>query len=652
MKKNKLVKQLPNNKGCQKPKKGYKIHGTDKVSLYKERNRIRIYGKKAWTARIYIYYKNYYLWKIEVKVKSSYKVITLKKKIYVNKRLRIKLNNWKRYDVLKYDRNKVYVYKRRRSSRMKVYWKKEWETEVWLRSRYENTDYRIILEITKPKPLQASPTPTKIKVWETKEYNLSYENWVRVWVPYKYRNYIEWKIENGKLVLKWKKTYKHEAYILIYDGLRRWKWYRVKVEEDTYKELSKYLTEAFETKVEVKEKWVSIADISTKFKRKIEEVVEKWYSQKHPSRERIEKVINRIDSKILPKIQKTEIKEALEYLKYLLVKKIVWFKEVKYTKEVEKGYVWGYTFKVDNYEKVEEVWINIRYYDEENKKWSKWYKEKLEWNKKWEYNLLIVPDYEKIEIKPYVKVYGEEIEWESGIIQTPVWALRLKKWMSISSAVISWEELGKYVKIGWKYAMRIRKLANLPMTVAEMVMEPTSIWCDVVYEEEIDGKCVWKEEYRNVWIERIEEVWLNLNNEENVEKIRKLIELLEKLWLREKLEILFELLNKDYSNLYEKYVKLFKWWGWEWSWGGSGNDKGDGGEKRKWSNQDKILSDKKLKSALKNTEYKWDVHEFKRDYWVDSKWDAFVTKDWQIYFKAKNNKWNFFEPVFTHIYIK
>jgi hypothetical protein len=40
---------------------------------------------------------------------------------------------------------------------------------------------------------------------------------------------------------------------LIYDGLRRWKWYRVKVEEDTYKELSKYLTEAFETKVEVKE---------------------------------------------------------------------------------------------------------------------------------------------------------------------------------------------------------------------------------------------------------------------------------------------------------------------------------------------------------------------------------------------------------------
>jgi hypothetical protein len=200
--------------------------------------------------------------------------------------------------------------------------------------------------------------------------------------------------------------------------------------------------------------------------------------------------------------------------------------------------------------------------------------------------------------------------------------------------------------------MRIRKLANLPMTVAEMVMEPTSIWCDVVYEEEIDGKCVWKEEYRNVWIERIEEVWLNLNNEENVEKIRKLIELLEKLWLREKLEILFELLNKDYSNLYEKYVKLFKWWGWEWSWGGSGNDKGDGGEKRKWSNQDKILSDKKLKSALKNTEYKWDVHEFKRDYWVDSKWDAFVTKDWQIYFKAKNNKWNFFEPVFTHIYIK
>ena len=409
----------------------------------------------------------------------------------------------------------------------------------------------------------------------------------------------------------------------------------MKVEEDPYKELSKYLTEAFETKVEVKENGVSIADISTVLKSKVDEIVKRWYNKNHPSRERIEKIIRKID-KIVSNIDNGLIKDLLKYLKNRLVRYLVWFKEVKYTKEVEKGYVWGYTFKVDNYEKVEEVWIKIRYYDEENKKWSKWYKDKLEWNKKWEYNLLIVPDYEKIEIKPYVKVYGEEIEWESGIIQTPVWALRLKKWMSISSAVISWEELGKYVKIGWKYAMRIRKLANLPMTVAEMVMEPTSIWCDVIYEEEIDGKCVWKEEYRNVWIERIEEVWLNLNNEENVEKIRKLIELLEKLWLREKLEILFELLNKDYSNLYEKYVKLFKWWGWEWSWGGSGGE--NGGEKKltpKDAKKDFNKAPSYVKREIDRIDephvpwWKWHAHWKWKTKWA-------INQDWTI---RDKNKW-------------
>ena len=35
----------------------FKVYGWDKIRLYKERNRVRIYGNKAGNATIYIYYK-------------------------------------------------------------------------------------------------------------------------------------------------------------------------------------------------------------------------------------------------------------------------------------------------------------------------------------------------------------------------------------------------------------------------------------------------------------------------------------------------------------------------------------------------------------------------------------------------------------------
>ena len=47
---------------------------------------------------------------------------------------------------------------------MRVYTYGEGKAEVWLRSRYENVDYRIIFDIVKPKPLEISPIPDKIKV--------------------------------------------------------------------------------------------------------------------------------------------------------------------------------------------------------------------------------------------------------------------------------------------------------------------------------------------------------------------------------------------------------------------------------------------------------------------------------------------------------
>ena len=47
---------------------------------------------------------------------------------------------------------------------MRVHTYGEGKAEVWLRSRYENVDYRIIFDIVKPKPLKAEPEPNKIKV--------------------------------------------------------------------------------------------------------------------------------------------------------------------------------------------------------------------------------------------------------------------------------------------------------------------------------------------------------------------------------------------------------------------------------------------------------------------------------------------------------
>jgi uncharacterized protein YaeQ len=59
-----------------------------------------------------------------------------------------------------------------------------------------------------------------------------------------------------------------------------------------------------------------------KIKPKIKAIVEKWIETKKPNRERIEKVINRID-KILLQINKPLLKEAIKYLKELLVKEII-----------------------------------------------------------------------------------------------------------------------------------------------------------------------------------------------------------------------------------------------------------------------------------------------------------------------------------------
>ena len=242
----------------------FKVYGNDRIRLYKERNRVRIYGNKAWNARVYIYYKWYYLWRINIKITQSYKIITIKKKIYKWEWARISVRNWRRYNLLKYDYNKLRVYKRRRRNNLRVYAYGEGKAEVWLRSRYENVDYRIIFDIVKPKPLEVSPQPNKIKVWETKSYNLSYEKWVNVRLPRYTRRYLEAKIENGKLILKWKKENRYWVRVLLYDGLRRRKRYRVKVEkEDRIKVVPWWIYKA------IKWKWqyytiIQVEDLSKK----------------------------------------------------------------------------------------------------------------------------------------------------------------------------------------------------------------------------------------------------------------------------------------------------------------------------------------------------------------------------------------------------
>ena len=70
--------------------------------------------------------------------------------------------------------------------------------------------------------------------------------------------------------------------------------------------------------------------------------------------------------------------------------------------------------------------------------------------------------------------------------------------------------------------------------------------------------------------------------------------------------------------------------------------------------QDKILTWSKTKlDQLAKTNWYNDFHDLKRAYWAkDSKWDAFTSNKWEIYFKRKPLQWENFEPIFTDIFIK
>ena len=168
------------------------------------------------------------------------------------------------------------------------------------------------------------------------------------------------------------------------------------------------------------------------------------------------------------------MKEAIRYFRELLINYIVWFEEIKYTEKVDKWYLWWYTLKVKWYDKIKEVWIKVRYYDEKIDKsgwtWSEWKKAELKWDGKWTYRLLIVPDYEKIEIIPYIKAYGVEIEWKKVVIETPIWALKLKNGSSIASASVTtrWSIWTYWWKVkGW-WLVVLRRVAWIVVNMVEI----------------------------------------------------------------------------------------------------------------------------------------------------------------------------------------
>jgi len=94
----------------------------------------------------------------------------------------------------------------------------------------------------------------------------------------------------------------------------------------------------------------------------------------------------------------------------LMIRYIVWFKEIKYTSKVEKGYVWWYYMKIVWLERIKSVWLEI---------WEDGSKNKIEIKlpKDSEYGVMLYPKYAEERIRWYVELEnGERIytseEWE------------------------------------------------------------------------------------------------------------------------------------------------------------------------------------------------------------------------------------------------
>ena len=301
--------------------------------------------------------------------------------------------------------------KKREDDKLIIKWKTPWIRKLIIYDKW-NERKEILINV-KPKPLKIRWLENKqeISLWkeQTAGYKaLSYNESLGVtYARPRRRNddYVKIWIEKENCIkIQWKQDWTAE--VGIYD---RWgQRIRVKVkvkkdqigyvgsceEEDLYKELSKYLTEVFETKVEVKKDGVSIVDANKleKIKPKIKELVEKWIETKKPNRERIEKAISRIDA-ILPRINRPVLKEVIKYLRELLIKKIVWFEKVYWTKKVEKWYVWGYYMKVVGKNRIKEIGLEM---------WREWDDKKA---------ILILPKWEHYNIWLYPKYKYERIRW-------------------------------------------------------------------------------------------------------------------------------------------------------------------------------------------------------------------------------------------------
>ncbi len=90
---------------------------------------------------------------------------------------------------------------------------------------------------------------------------------------------------------------------------------------------------------------------------------------------------------------------------------------------------------------------------------------------------------------------------------------------------------------------------------------------------------------------------------------------------------------------------MYSWeGGWEWKWW------------KNWGswhnyNDDKPLGNSQFKKIINNSYYD-DIHHFKREYWVDKRFDAYKnSSNWNIYFKRKPKYWES-EAIETELFIK